>query len=129
MWKSVLTSSPVIALLAGLALSAVAWLTQKLFAYLASKPKLQALEPIAEDAQTLLDDEVGVLKADLAAGKAPVLVLADVETKALADAKAALPGVAKALATEVQVLVDGVPLTATTASGVVVNLPDLTKKG
>ena len=129
MLKTILTSGPVLALLAGCLLSGITWALGKLIAYLASKPKLAALEPLAEDAGALLTDEVNALRADLSAGKAPVLVLTDLGTKALADAKADLPDAAKALAAEVSVLVGGAPTSAPTPGGATVNLPDLTKKG
>jgi hypothetical protein len=127
--KSILLSGPGLLCLSAAALSAVTWLAAKLIGRLASKPKLAPLEPLAEDAENLLKDEVGVLKDDLSAGKGSVVVLADLGEKALADAKAALPDAAKAASQEVQILVNGVPVTtATTSSGAVVDLPDLSKK-
>jgi hypothetical protein len=129
MLKTILLSGPGIALLSAAALSVITWLTAKVLNLLASRPKLMALEPLAEDAENLLDDEVSVLKADLSAGKSSMAVLTALGTKALADAKADLPGVAQALTQEVEVLVNGVPAnTAMTSSGAVVNLPSLKKE-
>jgi hypothetical protein len=124
MLKDVLTSAPVIGLAAGLVLYLLGLGVRKLILVLAAHPKLAPLEPIAADAGTALADAVNAAEADLKAGKAPGQIALDAGKAALADAKADLPDVEKAVSAEVLLLVNGVPATAVVApGGAVVNLP------
>lgn len=130
MLKSLLLSGPGLAALGSLVLSSVYWLGKKAFLKLSANAKTAPLAPLALDADAALADAVKAALADLRAGGKPVLtIVRDSADVALADLKADLPDVEKALEGEVNVLVNGAPsLTQTTVSGATVNLPDLSKK-
>lgn len=127
--KSLLTSGPALGIALGLLLTLIGIAVKKAVTFFAARPKLQPLEPLAEDAGKVLDDAAKTAEADLVAGKSAAATALDAAKVALADAKADLPDAAEALKEEVSVLLNGVPTQAPTPGGAVVNLPTPKPRG